>query len=124
LNPNRILTGLAALLVCQSAGEALSRLLHLPLPGPVVGMVLLLIALRWEVVRVPVSAGAEALLPHLSLLFVPVGLGVITHLDLLRQYGWQLMAVLIASAWTGLVMTALVLRVLLRRAAAPAEGQG
>ena len=60
---------------------------------------------------------ADALLPHLSLLFVPVGLGVITHLDLVRQYGWQLLLVLIASAWTGLVVTALALRLLLRRSA-------
>ena len=123
MNPNRILTGVAALLVCQSAGEALSRLLHLPLPGPVVGMVLLLIALRWEFVREPVGAAAEVLLPHLSLLFVPVGLGVITHLGLLRQFGWQLMVVLIVSAWTGLIVTAVVLRALPGRAALPVEGQ-
>lgn len=112
-----MLTGLACLLVCQSAGEALSRLLHLPLPGPVVGLVLLLVLLRWEWVRAPAGAAAEALLTHLSLLFVPVGLGVVTHLDLIRQYGWQLLTVLVVSAWVGLVVTALALRALLRLSA-------
>ncbi|MDE3010807.1 MAG: CidA/LrgA family protein [Pseudomonadota bacterium] len=116
-----VLNGLACLLVCQSAGEAASRLLALPLPGPVLGMLLLLGALRVERLRAPVAAAAEALLAHFSLLFVPVGLGVITHLDLLRQYGWQLMVVLLVSAWIGLAATALSLRFLLRRGAAAAD---
>ncbi len=118
-----VLTGLACLLVCQSAGEALSRLLKLPLPGPVVGLLLLLLALRLPRLRPVVGAAADALLPHLSLLFVPVGLGVITHLDLVRQYGWQLLLVLIASAWIGLVVTALTLRLLLRRGAGDPPAQ-
>ena len=70
------LQGLAWLLLCQSAGEAIARLAHLPLPGPVVGM-LLLVALRgWRRVLAPVGAAADTLLTHLSLLFVPVGVGV------------------------------------------------
>ena len=42
-----VLTGLAWLLLCQTAGELLARLFQLRLPGPVVGMLLLLLALRW-----------------------------------------------------------------------------
>ena len=117
-----VLTGLACLLVCQSAGEALSRLLGLPFPGPVLGLMLLLLLLRWQAMQAPVGAAADALLPHLSLLFVPVGTGVITHLELLRQYGWQLVVVVVVSAWIGLLATALTLRTLLRLAQAPAAG--
>ena len=69
------LRGLAWLLVLQSAGELLARGLSLPFPGPVVGMVLLLGALRWPLVREPVAACADYLLQHLSLLFVPDSLG-------------------------------------------------
>ena len=79
------LRGLAWLLAFQSGGELLSRGLHLPFPGPVIGMVLLLVALRWHVVREPVSSCADFLLAHLSLLFVPVGVGVMTHLSLVSQ---------------------------------------
>ena len=74
------LRGLAWLLAFQSAGELLARGLSLPFPGPVVGMVLLLLALRWQVVQAPVASCADFLLAHLSLLFVPVGVGVMTHL--------------------------------------------
>lgn len=104
------LTGLAWLLALQSAGELLARGLHLPLPGPVVGMVLLLGVLRWPVARASVAACADFLLAHLSLLFVPVGVGVMTHLPLLGTYGGRMLVVIVASAWIGLAVTVLVLR--------------
>lgn len=107
------LRGLSLLLLLQIAGEGLTRLLSLPFPGPVVGMVLLLIALQWAWIREPVAAVAEMLLAHLSLLFVPVGVGVITHLGLVSQFGWQLLLVIVLSTWIGLAVTAVVLRRLL-----------
>jgi len=102
----------------QSAGEALSHLLSLPVPGPVVGMVLLLLALRWEPVQQAVAPAAGFLLTHLSLLFIPVGVGVMTHLDMLGAYGLRLLAVIVLSTWAGMAATALVLRAL-----QPTEGE-
>lgn len=103
------LRGMAWLLVFQSAGELLSRGLSLPLPGPVLGMMLMLGGLRFALVREPVSECASFLLSHLSLLFVPVGVGVMTHLALLGQYGGRMLVVIALSTWTGLAVTALVL---------------
>ncbi len=98
----------------QSVGELLSRGLHLPFPGPVIGMLLMVLALRWPVVRAPVAACAGFLLSHLSLLFVPVGVGVMTHLGLLDQYGVRMLAVIVLSTWVGLAVTALVVRTMSR----------
>ena len=103
------LKGLAWLLVCQSVGELLARGLSLPFPGPVVGMLLLLLALRWEVVREPVGQCADFLLSHLSLLFVPVGVGVMTHLSLVSQYGFRMLLVVVLSTLAGLAVTVLCL---------------
>ena len=108
------LRGLALLLLLQAAGEGLTHLLRLPFPGPVIGLVLLLFALQWQPLREPVAAIAELLLSHLSLLFVPVGVGVITHLGLLAHYGWQLLVVIVVSTWIGMAVTALVMRSLVR----------
>jgi holin-like protein len=122
------LRGLAWLLVFQSAGELLARALKLPFPGPVIGMVLLLPALSWVVVREPVTASADFLLSHLSLLFVPVGVGVMTHLPLLGQYGFRILLVLVVSTLVGLAVSVLGLYLLQRRAAparifeAPGDG--
>jgi holin-like protein len=103
------LRGLAWLLVFQSVGELLARGLKLPFPGPVVGMLLLLLALRFEAVREPVGLCADFLLSHLSLLFVPVGVGVMTHLSLVNQYGFRMLAVVVLSTLAGLAVTVLSL---------------
>ncbi len=109
------LRGFAWLLVLQSAGELFSHALRLPFPGPVVGLVLLLIALRFEAVRKPVAECADFLLAHLSLLFVPAGVGVMTHLGLIGEYGVRMLAVIVLSTWIGLAVTALVLRTLMKQ---------
>jgi holin-like protein len=116
------LRGLALLLLCQSAGEAAARGLHLPLPGPVLGMLLMLALLGWPAVRGAVAAASDGLLQHLSLLFVPVGVGVVTHLDVIGRFGGRMVGVLVLSTVTGLVVTALVLRALLPAVTADAAG--
>ena len=108
------LQGITWLLILQLGGEILTRLLNLPFPGPVIGMVLLWPALGVPAIREPVTETARFLLAHLSLLFVPVGVGVITHLDVLSQYGLRLAVVIALSTWAGLIVSALVLRALLR----------
>ncbi len=108
------LQGWAILLALQAAGEVLARALALPYPGPVVGMLLLWLALRSSAVQARVGPVCEGLLAHLSLLFVPVGVGVMTHLPLLGAYGWQLALVIVLSTWIGLAVTALVVRALMR----------
>ena len=110
------LQGLALLLLLQAAGEALAHAFALPFPGPVLGMVLLLFVLSWAPLRAPVQAAAELLLAHLSLLFVPVGVGVITHLDLVSRYGARLLIAIVVSTWVAMIVTALTLRALLPRA--------
>ena len=106
------LRGLAWLLALQSVGELMTRGLSLPFPGPVIGMMLLLPALRWRMVREPVAACADFLLTHLSLLFVPVGVGVMTHLSLVSQYGVRMLAVIVLSTLAGLAVTVLSLHLL------------
>ncbi len=113
------LTGLAWLLLFQSMGEVIARSTPVGLPGPVVGMLLLLVALRFERVSAPVSRTADVLLEHLSLLFVPVGVGVMTHLALISQYGVRMLLALVVSTWIGLAVTALVLRGMLKGAPTP-----
>jgi len=109
------LRGFGWLLLCQSAGEVVARGMGVKLPGPVIGMLLMLVALNVRWVREPVEAAADALLAHLSLLFVPVGIGVIVHLGLLAHYGWRLAVVVVASTLLGMTATALVLRRLWQR---------
>jgi putative effector of murein hydrolase LrgA (UPF0299 family) len=102
-----MLAAFTTLLVCQLAGEAAVRLATLPVPGPVVGM-LLLFALM--LARAPLPAAlddtADGLLKHLSLLFVPAGVGVVQHLDRLGGDGVKLFAVVVLGTVITLAVTA------------------
>ncbi|MDG0835396.1 CidA/LrgA family protein [Roseateles saccharophilus] len=111
----QLLRGLTLLLIAQALGEVLVRLSHAPLPGPVLGLLLMLLALRWGPLRDTVQPAAEGLLGHLSLLFVPVGVGVMTHLHLIGEFGLRLLLAVVLSTGLGLAVTAWVLRALLAR---------
>jgi holin-like protein len=104
------LKGFAWILLSQSLGEIVSRILKLPLPGPVVGLVLMLFALQIPLVRQHVSVAADVLLAHLSLLFVPIGVGVLSHLELISQFGFRILIALAVSTWIGLAVTAVIFR--------------
>lgn len=115
-----MLNALTLLVVCQFAGEVIARVTLLPIPGPVVGLLLLLggLMLRERQGRpVPgpeLKTTAQGLLGNLGLLFVPAGVGVITQLDVL---GRNLMAVAIAilvSTFAGLLVTGWVMQRLAR----------
>ena len=108
------LQGLAWLLGLQALGELIARGLGLPFPGPVIGLLLLVPALTLEPVQRSVRGAAEFLLSHLSLLFVPVGVGVMTPLTLLAVNGLRLAVVLVASTLVGLFATAWTLHKLMR----------
>jgi holin-like protein len=108
----------ALLLLCQLAGEILSHGFGLPMPGPVIGLLLLftgLFAAQRFVSITPQSVNdtmlgraTGGLLQHLSLLFVPAGVGVIDHLSLIDSYGPVLFLALLVSTALALAVTALV----------------
>ena len=112
-----MIPALAALLVFQLIGEALVRTLGVPVPGPVVGMALLLATL----VMRPSLLGAlkptaQTLLQHLSLLFVPAGVGVMLHLQRLGDEALAIGVALVLSTWIGMGVAALVMLGLMRLA--------
>jgi holin-like protein len=117
-----MLAGLTWLLVFQCLGEVLVRLVGLPVPGPVVGMLLLFVALRVKG-RAPaaIDGAATGLLQHLSLLFVPAGVGVMLHFGRLADEWAALVAALLLSTVAAIGVTAVAMQALLRRGERPGE---
>ena len=106
-----VLSALFALLLCQLAGEALSRILHSPVPGPVLGMLLLatFYIVRRREPGESMQKASDGLLRWLGLLFVPAGVGVVTHLDLLRASWLPVTVALLGSTLLTLLTTALLM---------------
>ncbi|MCJ8521220.1 putative effector of murein hydrolase LrgA (UPF0299 family) [Pseudorhizobium tarimense] len=105
-----MLRGLAALLFFQLLGESLVFLTGVPVPGPVVGLVLLFLVLlalrgRWRETVAAVEAAAGALLGNLGLFFVPAGVGVVALWGVVQDEGGAIAAVLVLSAIFTLAVT-------------------
>jgi holin-like protein len=104
-----MLRTLATLLVFQCLGEVASFALRLPVPGPVLGMLAFLVYLAMVPGAVDaLRDGVRDLLGHLSLLFVPAGVGVMLHARRLADEGFAIAVALIASTALSIVVTALV----------------
>ncbi|RRR69123.1 MAG: CidA/LrgA family protein [Candidatus Viridilinea halotolerans] len=110
-----MINAILALLTLQLTGEILVRAFGWPLPGPVVGMLLLFVALKLYG-RVPSSLQrvADGLLANLALLFVPAGVGVMLHFELIAASWWQLLLTLVVSTVVTLLATATVMQGLLK----------
>ena len=107
---------LTLLLLCQLAGELAARLLHLPVPGPVLGMLLLFAGLLLRGgVPAAVQETAGGLLRHLSLLFVPAGVGVMVHVTRLETEALPIIVALFVSTLFGIAVTAKLMAFLLSR---------
>ena len=110
-----MLHALTVLLLFQLVGEALTQLFHLPVPGPVLGMGLLFFALflpRW--LPRELRDTAQSILQHLSLLFVPAGVGILQHLHRVEREWLPITASLVLSAVITVAVTALTIRALAR----------
>lgn len=102
-----MLISLGLLLLCQLIGEVFARAFDAPVPGPVIGMALMLVMLLArekfaamlprEVADGTLEKTSTGLLSHLSLMFIPAGVGVVQRLDLVVQHGVALFVALLLS---------------------------
>lgn len=103
-----MIPALLTLFIPQLIGETISRALWLPLPGPVLGMLLLLAGFAvFPRLLAIVRPLAQGVLGHMSLLFVPAGTGVVGHLDKLAADGLAVFAVLAISTVAAIAAGAL-----------------
>ncbi len=107
---------LTLLLVCQLIGEVAVRLVGLPIPGPVIGLVLLFggLLIRGGEPPEALSQVTSGLLDNLALLFVPAGVGVMLHLGLVRDEWLPIVGALIGSAIATVAVTALLMSLVAR----------
>ena len=104
------------LLVFQLVGEVIARGLALPIPGPVIGMALLFVALCWRGgPSTELRTTAQGMLQHLSLLFIPAGTGIMLHFQRMSDELLPLLVSLLVSTVVTIAVTALVLRFLAHR---------
>lgn len=109
------------LLICQCIGEGIAFALRLPIPGPVIGMLILFCALVLRPALLDkIQSTGDALLQHLSLLFVPAGVGIFVAAATLQGQWPAILGAVFASTMLTLAVTALIMRA--ARSAAKGDG--
>lgn len=106
-----MIPGLVQLFVFQALGELLSKFALPFIPGPVLGLVLLLFyfGVRQQV-PASIDMVGSGVLQHLGLLFIPASVGVVLYLPLLQANAWALSIALVMSVVTTVAVTALWLK--------------
>ena len=108
-----MIRGLVYILLFQGLGEIISKALSLPIPGPVIGLLLLLASL---VIRDRLDPDldqvASAFAQHLGLLFIPAAVGVVMFVPKLQAHGLAISLILVTSVGLTIAATALVLKLL------------
>ncbi len=105
--------GLVQILIFQGLGEWLSKFIFPALPGPVFGLILLLVYLAFRgCVSESLAFVSDGFSQHLGILFVPAAVGVVLFLPQLRANFLGLLSALLISVALSITVTALVLKVL------------
>ncbi|MBJ7221246.1 MULTISPECIES: CidA/LrgA family protein [unclassified Brenneria] len=82
----KYLRAFALIYLCLLAGNAISALLPLVIPGSIIGMLILFFLLAMQILPPDwVKPGCHLFIRHMALLFVPIGVGVMNYYDLLSQ---------------------------------------
>lgn len=101
-----MLRGLTIIMLLLFCGESISLLLNLPIPGNVLGMMLMFLALKLKIISLPdVEKTADSLLRYLALFFVPPGVGIIIFWDMFKA---QWLAIVVSVVLSTIIVLASV----------------
>lgn len=97
-------------------GDLLSTSLHLPIPGNILGMVILFILLCTKIVKVDnISNVTNFLLDHLAFFFIPAGVGLMASLGIIKSTWWQLLIVCILTTAIIIGVTGIIVQSISRK---------
>ncbi|MEW9051058.1 MAG: CidA/LrgA family protein [Neobacillus sp.] len=107
---------LVVLILIYHLGNYLAQILHLKIPGNVIGMLILLLLFWLKVIKVEqIEAAAGWLLKHLGFFFIPISVGLMTLGDTIKKDGFLLLIILLISAFIGLITSGKVTQSLIKK---------
>ncbi|MHB1127019.1 MAG: CidA/LrgA family protein [Bacillota bacterium] len=102
----RVVQGIAYLVGLQFAGEFVSRQFHLPLPGNVIGLLFLVLALSAGWIRLEaIEEAADLLTSNLMLMLIPLSVGIIAVMELVKKEALSIIASTVLSTFLVMVVT-------------------
>lgn len=91
-------------------GETITYFFEMPITGNILGMILIFLALRFKIIKLKdVKPASDKLMKYLILFFIPYGVGLMTHFDIIADYWLPISVAIIASTAFSLYVTAIIM---------------
>lgn len=111
----RLVSEVAVLLAIYFLGCQIAAWWHLPIPGGVIGMVLLLLAFALGLIKpATLQLGAGVLMAEMLLFFIPALMSLLDYGALVRDDGWRILLVIGVSTLLVMVVTAFTVEAVCR----------
>ena len=109
----KYLKQLMIILTSYFLGIIIQLVFNLPIPGTVLGLILLFLALSFGIVKTEMIEDiCEVLISHMSFLFIPAGVGLMTSFDMLKGKVVAFSSIIIISTFVVWIVTAYVVKFL------------
>lgn len=112
----KVIKQLCLILIILFIGESINKIFQIPIPGNVIGMIILLIGLTTGILKLSmVDLISKFLLDNLAFFFIPAGVGLINSLDVIGSQWFPIFAITLLSTIIVLITTGLTVQFLKRR---------
>lgn len=111
----KYLKQVAILFAFTFISEILNRIIPLPIPASIYGLLLLFLCLEFKIIKIDqIKDTADFLLAILPIMFVPSSVGFIKALPLMEQYGIQFLIIGVSTTFSVMIVSGLVTQLILR----------
>lgn len=108
---------LIILIICV-IGEVLNKVMHIPLPGSIIGMILLFICLLTGLIKIEmIDEVSKFLLDHLAFFFIPSGVGLLAYVGILKENFVSITVICVVTTFLVMIVTGLTVQMIKRRKA-------
>ena len=106
---------LIILIICF-IGEVLSKVIHLPLPGSIIGMILLFICLISGIIKLEmIDEISKFLLDHLAFFFIPAGVGLLAYIGILKKNILPILVICFTTTFLVMIVTGWTVQLIKKR---------
>lgn len=112
----KIIRQLSWIFLFSLLGEIVSFLSPIAVPGSVIGMVLLFLALQFNWLKLDqVEEVGEWLTNNMAILFIPAGVGLMTNFGIISSVWWQLLLVIFISTTLMIALVGLIVQFIIQK---------
>ncbi len=111
----KYLKQLSILFAFTFISEILNRIIPLPIPASIYGLVFLFLCLEFKIIKIDqIKDTADFLLAILPIMFVPSSVGFIKALPLMKKYGIQFLIIGVSTTFLVMIVSGLITQLILR----------